>query len=104
MAGDEFGEVGFTERDRKALHVLEADQRNMLEQLRDFRQSLERRMDRLENERAHKKDLERLQEENDNQQKQIAELDKRIVWVYAFAAGAGFVGSIVGVIIGHFWK
>lgn len=132
MAGDEFGEVGFTEQDRKSLHVLEANQNNLADLLKDFRLSLERRMDRLESERAYKTDLDRverdiwksleekadrkelassalmhLQEQTERQAGQIAGLDKRLVWVYAFAAGAGFVGSVVGFIVGeliHLWK
>lgn len=129
MASEEFGEVGFTDKDRRALITLEANYTNLYELLKDFRASLERRMERIEAERAHKTDIERverelrqdlgekadrtelsgsavmrLQETSEKQSTEIISLKQSMVWVYAFSAGAAFAGSAAAFVIAHFWR
>jgi hypothetical protein len=126
MAAEEFGEIGFTAQDRADLTTLLANQENFKELLRDYRQSMERRLERLETERALKTDLERMErslfkelgEKADRTelsgsavtqlQNQVSKLDdrtntqdRRLVWVYAFAAGAAFAGGSLGAVLMH---
>lgn len=122
MASEEFGEVGFTSEDRKLLITLAANFSNL-------ERSVERRLLTLESERAHKDDLHRidrdlredlekkadrtelagsalmrLQKTCDEYGEKIDNIDRRLVWVYAFASGAAFLGSICAFVIAHFWR
>lgn len=138
--GEEFGEVGFTPEDRKALYTLLANEKNLYDRInqnqhdtremfKDLRVSLERRMETLERERAHKEDLSRVErelradiaEKADRRELSGSALEKlsecveklesrcdeqetRVTWAYAWCAGAIFVASIVGWLLSSFLK
>jgi hypothetical protein len=122
MASEEFGEVGFTNEDRKLLITLSANFGNL-------ERSVERRLALLESERAHKEDVHRIERDLrsdlaekadrselsgsavmqlkaafDRRCDQIDRLDKGQVWVYAFSAGMAFTGSGLVAVLMHFWK
>lgn len=126
---DEFGEVGFTGEDRKTLTTLEANYQHIHDLLKDFKQTFEERMLRLERfgvmreemarveqdlrrelgEKANRTELQgsaltNLQERAADVDKKLTEIDKSIVWVYAFAAGAAAAGGGLAGLIIHFWK
>lgn len=102
---DEFGEVGFTSEDRKTLYHLEAHYSELYKLVLDVRVSLERRLERLEEERAHKDDLDRVEQrltreigEKANRtelsasgihrlQDEIERLSTRVTWMWAYAVG-----------------
>jgi hypothetical protein len=59
----EFGEVGFTEADRRQLIELGVHFKNMTDTLQEFRLSVERRLTRLEDGSAMKTELSRIESE-----------------------------------------
>lgn len=102
---EEFGEVGFTAEDRKTLYHLEAHYSELYKIVLDVRLSLERRLDRLEQDRAHKDDLQRVEQrltrelgEKANRtelassaihrlQADVEKLTTRVTWMWAYAVG-----------------
>lgn len=113
---EEFGEVGFTADDRKTLYHLEAHYSELYKIVLDLRVSLERRLDRLEQDRAHKDELDRLEErmtrgmaEKANRTElsgsaierlteEVDRLSNRVTWMWAYAIG---IASAVAAIF-HF--
>lgn len=73
---DGFGEVGFTEGDRRQLIELGVHFKNMTDTLQEFRMSVERRLIRLEDSAALKSELARIEAEVDKQLILKADVDQ----------------------------
>jgi hypothetical protein len=116
MAHDgEYGEVGFTNEDRKLLITLAANYTNLKE-------SSERRLAILENERAHKDDLIRIEkdlrgaiekkadrteipiETVASLKSDVKRLSEKVNWAYAFGAGGAAACSALTYVITNFFK
>jgi hypothetical protein len=116
MAHDgEYGEVGFTNEDRKLLITLAANYTNLKE-------SSERRLAILENERAHKDDLIRIEKDLRNAIEKKADrseipletvgelrasvtaLSNKVNWAYAFGAGGAAACSAITYMLTAFFK
>lgn len=113
MPVEEFGEVGFTAEDRKTLYHLEAHYTELYKAVLDLRSNLERRLERLETERAMKDDLRatearlmrELSEKADRTelsgsalakaQEDIEKISNRVAWMWAYAAGAASVVAAI---------
>jgi uncharacterized protein YoxC len=121
MAGDEFGEVGFTQEDRKLLITLAVNYANL-------EKSVERRLTLLEGERAYKDDLLRIEhdlrqdltkkaDKTDVPHGTIAQLEKavesldltvedlsrKVTWAYAFGAGGAAACSALTYLLTSFF-
>ena len=100
-------EPGFTNEDRKILYSLQALYSEFYKQFLDTRMAQERRIERLEQERAFKEDLDRMEVRLASQiadkanrtelssaaitktQEDVTKLATRVNWMWAYAVGAG---------------
>lgn len=116
---EEFGEIGFTPKDRENLITLVANQANMERMFERSQAAMERRIERLELERAHKEDLARIERELradlgekanrselsgsalEKLQTICDQLERKVTWAYAWAAGAA---AATGYIVWLFLK
>lgn len=107
---EEYGEVGFTEEDRRCLISLAA-------KFESLDRSVERRLALLENERAHKEDLQRIERElraglSEKADKDdiplasvrqlehaVNRLNSKVTWAYAFGAGGAMAASALTYLI-----
>ena len=115
MAAEEFGEVGFTNDDRRLLITLAANFENL-------KASSERRLALLETERAHKDDLLRIERELRESiakkadrselpigtvsrlEEAVEELNRKVTWAYAFGAGGAAACSAITYMLTAFFK
>ena len=113
-AADEFGEVGFTNEDRKLLITLAVNYANL-------EKSVERRLSLLEGERAHKDDLQRIEhdlradltrkaDKSDvphgtiaKLEKAVEDLNRKVTWAYAFGAGGAAACSALTYLLTSFF-
>lgn len=72
----EFGEVGFTDADRRQLIELGVYFKNMQDVLKDFRTSVEQRLNRLEDRAADKTEVARIEAEVTKQLSLKADVDQ----------------------------
>jgi phage I-like protein len=112
---DEYGEVGFTNEDRRLLITLAANFTNLKE-------SSERRLALIETERAHKDDLLRIERELragldkkadraeipfdtvGELRASVAALSNKVNWAYAFGAGGAAACSAITYMLTAFFK
>ena len=103
MPRGEYGEVGFTEEDRKSLITLEANYLHLEKLLLSFRDTMERRLERLEDERAYKIEVSRLEGAHEEAVKSlthaVARLQSKVTWAYAFAAGIACAASAIAALV-----
>ena len=115
MAAEEFGEVGFTNDDRRLLITLAANFENL-------KASSERRLALLETERAHKDDLLRIERELRESiakkadrsvlpigtvsklEEAVEGLNRKVTWAYAFGAGGAAACSAITYMLTAFFK
>ena len=115
MAAEEFGEVGFTNDDRRLLITLAANFENL-------KSSSERRLALLETERAHKDDLLRIERELRESiakkadrselpigtvsklEEAVEGLNRKVTWAYAFGAGGAAACSAITYMLTAFFK
>lgn len=113
-AVDEFGEVGFTNEDRKLLITLAVNYANL-------EKSVERRLSLLEGERAHKDDLQRIERDLRAElatkanrddvphqtvaklEKAVEDLNRKVTWAYAFGAGGAAACSALTYLLTSFF-
>lgn len=119
---EEFGEIGFTPEDRRNLITLVANQSNLEKMFERTSLAMERRVERLEQERAHKEDLSRIERELRNDlaekanrselsgsalaklQTRVDAIDIRLTRAFGWGAGFGAACGLAGYLIAHFGR
>jgi hypothetical protein len=114
VSSEEFGEVGFTESDRRLLITIAA-------KFDSFKEGTERRLELLERERANKEDLIRVErdlrqwldkkadkaevptEDVRELRHIVGQLNRKVTWAYAFGAGGAFACSAVTYLLTMFF-